>query len=106
VPIELGAFAASVPNFNREHRFYIATDAALAKHPKIFSEFFVNLVRTGEAGGHLAQTLDQLATYLGGKAAVEQWFFGQVMKRLQGRGNPQVIRKALGEQLERLKREA
>jgi len=48
---------------------------------------------------------DQLATYLGGKAAVEQWFFGQVMKRLQGRGNPQVIRKALGEQLEKLKRD-
>lgn len=38
--------------------------AALAKHPKIFSSFFVNLVRTGEAGGHLAQALDQLASYL------------------------------------------
>jgi len=57
-------------------------------------------------GEVIAAHPDQLATYLGGKAAVEQWFFGQVMKRLQGRGNPQVIRKALGEQLERLKREA
>jgi aspartyl-tRNA(Asn)/glutamyl-tRNA(Gln) amidotransferase subunit B len=46
---------------------------------------------------------DQLATYLGGKATVEQWFFGQVMRRLQGRGNPQVIRKLLSEALERLK---
>ena len=39
----------------------------------------------------------------GGKAAVEQWLFGQVMRRMQGRGNPQVIRRALGEKLEALK---
>jgi aspartyl-tRNA(Asn)/glutamyl-tRNA(Gln) amidotransferase subunit B len=37
----------------------------------------------------------ELATYLGGKSTVEQWFFGQVMRRLQGQGNPQVIRQAL-----------
>ena len=43
----------------------------------------------------IAANPEQLVTYLGGKAAVEQWFFGQVMKRLQGRGNPQVIRQAL-----------
>ena len=46
---------------------------------------------------------EQLATYLEGKVAVEQWFFGQVMRRLQGRGNPQVIRSALEAALERLK---
>ncbi len=46
--------------------------AALAKHPKIFSEFFVNLVRTGEAGGHLAQALEQLASHLENRAALQQ----------------------------------
>lgn len=43
----------------------------------------------------------ELATYLGGKASLEQWFFGQVMRRLQGQGNPQVIRPALKAALER-----
>ena len=37
---------------------------ALAKHPKVFSRFWVNLVETGEASGHLAQSLNQLARYL------------------------------------------
>lgn len=54
----------------------------------------------------MAANPDQLATYLGGKAAVEQWFFGQVMRRLQGRGNPQVIRAALAAALEKKKRGA
>ena len=51
----------------------------------------------------LAANPDQLVTYLGGKATIEQWLFGQVMRRTQGRGNPQVIRRALGEKLEALK---
>ena len=38
--------------------------SALARHPKIFSDFWVNLIRMGEAGGHLSQTLEQLAEYL------------------------------------------
>lgn len=49
----------------------------------------------------IAANPDQLAAYLGGKVSVEQWFFGQVMKRLGGRGNPQVIRQALGLALEK-----
>jgi aspartyl-tRNA(Asn)/glutamyl-tRNA(Gln) amidotransferase subunit B len=54
----------------------------------------------------LAANPEQLATYLGGKTAVEQWFFGQVMRRTQGRGHPQVIRAALGAALEKRKRDA
>lgn len=37
---------------------------AMAKHPKIFSSFWINLVETGEASGHLAQSLEQLGSYL------------------------------------------
>jgi len=48
---------------------------------------------------------EQVATFLGGKATVEQWFFGQAMRRLQGQGNPQVIRQVLAEKLKRLKRD-
>jgi type IV pilus assembly protein PilC len=35
---------------------------ALSKHPKIFSELFVSMVRVGEAGGMLDAVLDRLAT--------------------------------------------
>ncbi|MBI3312391.1 MAG: type II secretion system F family protein [Candidatus Omnitrophica bacterium] len=37
---------------------------AMAKQPKIFSGLWVNLVETGEASGHLAQSLRQLSRYL------------------------------------------
>lgn len=37
---------------------------ALRKHSKIFSEFWVHLVETGEASGHLPSSLEQLAQYM------------------------------------------
>lgn len=37
---------------------------ALKKHDKIFSTFWINLVETGEASGHLPTSLDQVAVYL------------------------------------------
>jgi type IV pilus assembly protein PilC len=37
---------------------------ALAKHPKIFSEFYVSMVRSGEESGKLDQIFEYLASYL------------------------------------------
>jgi type II secretory pathway component PulF len=37
---------------------------ALAKHPKIFSEFYVNMVKAGEESGKLDETFQYLADYL------------------------------------------
>ncbi|MDD5432219.1 MAG: type II secretion system F family protein [Candidatus Omnitrophica bacterium] len=37
---------------------------ALAKHPVVFSELFVNMARAGETSGMLDEVLDRLATYL------------------------------------------
>ena len=37
---------------------------ALKKHQKVFSYFWINLVETGEASGHLPSALEQLAGYL------------------------------------------
>jgi len=37
---------------------------AMAMHPKIFSDLWVNLVESGEASGNLAVVLSRLATYL------------------------------------------
>ncbi|MDO8590029.1 MAG: type II secretion system F family protein [bacterium] len=37
---------------------------ALAKHPAVFSEFYVNMVRSGEETGKLNETFNHLADYL------------------------------------------
>jgi len=37
---------------------------AMAKHPKVFSELWINLVESGEASGNLAVVLGRLAGYL------------------------------------------
>lgn len=38
---------------------------AFAKYPKIFSTIFVSMVRTGEAGGKLEESFDQISKYIG-----------------------------------------
>lgn len=45
---------------------------ALAKHPKIFSELFINMTKAGEASGTLNEVLDRLATYLEKTAALNR----------------------------------
>ncbi len=37
---------------------------AMARHPKAFSDFYVNMVRSGEESGKLSQTFSYLADYL------------------------------------------
>jgi len=37
---------------------------AMGRHPKAFSEFFVNMVRAGESSGRLDEILDRVAAYL------------------------------------------
>lgn len=43
---------------------------ALAKHPNVFSELFINMARAGEASGMLDEVLDRLAAYLEKSAAL------------------------------------
>ena len=42
----------------------LSLHGAMAKHPKVFSELWINLVESGEASGNLAQVLKQLSDYL------------------------------------------
>jgi type IV pilus assembly protein PilC len=42
----------------------LSISASLAKHPKIFSDFYVNMVRAGEESGKLNETFNYLADYL------------------------------------------
>jgi len=37
---------------------------AISRHPRAFSEFFVNMVRAGESSGRLDEILDRVATYI------------------------------------------
>lgn len=37
---------------------------SLTKHPRVFSEFFLNLIKAGESSGRLDEILDRLAQYL------------------------------------------
>lgn len=37
---------------------------AMAKHPKVFSDFYVNMVKSGEESGKLAEVFTYLASYL------------------------------------------
>jgi len=43
---------------------------ALAKHPKVFTELYINMTRAGESSGMLDEILDRLATYLEKSAAL------------------------------------
>jgi len=43
---------------------------ALAKHPTVFSELFINMAKAGETSGMLDEVLDRLATYLEKSAAL------------------------------------
>ena len=40
-----------------------ALSAGLEKRPDVFNHFYVNMVRSGEASGHLADVLAELAAY-------------------------------------------
>ena len=37
---------------------------AIGRHPKIFSDFFINMVRAGETSGRLDEILDRVASYV------------------------------------------
>ena len=41
-----------------------ALSAGLEKRPDVFNHFYINMVRSGEASGHLADVLQELAAYL------------------------------------------
>lgn len=53
----LGAVATDLQSGN-------SISEALAKHPDVFSDFYVNMVKSGEESGKLSETLIYLADYL------------------------------------------
>ena len=47
----------------------------------------------------LKENPEQVASYLNGKSGLANWFFGQIMRSVQGKANPQVVRTELERQL-------
>jgi aspartyl-tRNA(Asn)/glutamyl-tRNA(Gln) amidotransferase subunit B len=54
----------------------------------------------------LADSPEQVATYLGGKDGLQGWFVGQVMRATRGKANPAVVNHLLDEQFDRLRNPA
>lgn len=52
---------------------------ALAKHPNVFSQFYLSMVRAGEASGMLDTILDQVATYLERIASLQRKIRSAIM---------------------------
>jgi type IV pilus assembly protein PilC len=52
---------------------------AMAKHPTVFSELWVNLVESGEASGNLAMVLARLASYLERNASFKKKIVSAVL---------------------------
>jgi type IV pilus assembly protein PilC len=70
--IESQTLLAAVEQIKRDVEGGYTFQNALKKHHKIFSDFWIHLVETGEASGHLPSTLEQLAQYLEESAALRK----------------------------------
>jgi len=57
-------FYAVIMDLSKNMEAGLSFHEAMARHPKIFSDLWVNLVESGEASGNLAVVLSRLATYL------------------------------------------
>ncbi len=62
--IEKKHFKTIVSQVKKDVESGSSLSEAMAKHPRVFSELFVNMVGAGEASGMLDEILDRLASYL------------------------------------------
>lgn len=65
-------FKQVIGNIAKDIEGGTALGDAFQKHPKIFSEVYINMVRAGEAGGILDDILKRLATQLEGDASMRK----------------------------------
>ena len=57
-------FQEKILNMSEEVEGGSSFSNALSKHPEVFSSFYVNIVKSGEASGELAKSLESLAKHL------------------------------------------
>lgn len=61
-----------IKNLQKNMEAGLSLHEAMARHPDVFSELWINLVESGEASGNLAMVLSRLATYLERDAAFKK----------------------------------
>ena len=58
------AFKRILAQVREDIRLGMSLSAAFAKHPKVFNNLFVNMIRVGETGGVLTTVLERLSSYM------------------------------------------
>ena len=61
-----------INNLQKSMEAGLSLHEAMARHPEVFSELWINLVESGEASGNLAMVLSRLASYLERDAAFKK----------------------------------
>lgn len=70
--IEMPAFKRVITAIHHDIESGVNFCDCLARHPKVFSELYINMARAGEISGKLDEVLDRLATYLEKTAALNR----------------------------------
>jgi len=68
-----------IRNLQKNMEAGLSLHEAMAKHPLVFSELWVNLVESGEASGNLAVVLNRLANYLERNAAFKRKLISAIL---------------------------
>ena len=58
------AFKRVLAQVREDIRLGLSLSSAFAKHPKVFNNLFVNMIRVGETGGVLTTVLERLSSYM------------------------------------------
>ncbi len=70
--IENRSFAAIISRIYQEVEAGNSFCDAVAKYPAVFSDFYINMIKAGEASGTLDEVLDRVAVYLEKTAALKR----------------------------------
>jgi len=70
--IEKKGFSEIIAGIKNDVETGSSFSQSLAKHPKVFSQLYINMVRAGESSGLLDEILNRVATYLEKSAALQR----------------------------------
>lgn len=70
--IEKKGFSAVIARLRDDAETGSSFSMALAKHPRIFSQLYINMVKAGESSGMLDEILNRVASYLEKTAALQR----------------------------------
>ncbi len=76
---ERRSLAAVVRQVERDVEGGLSLTEAMVKHPNVFNQFFLSMIRAGEASGMLDTILDQVATYMERIASLQRKIKSAIM---------------------------